>query len=160
MREELRLASTVRISQAITVVVCGAGLLCACGLGPSYKPPPPPPTVPETSISATRLYFEAAAGTESPVQQVTLTNLGSEPLGIVRQALIKSGEEYAMTTTCAKVLAPSASCVLSVKFQPRPEFKSEHYGIILIDMADYERHRVYLHGKVTEPEGTEPLAPK
>lgn len=154
------MASAVRLTQAITVVVCGAGLLCACGLGGRYTPPPPPPDVPETSISATRLHFEAAAGSESPVQQVTLTNLGSEPLGIERQALIKSGEEYAMKTTCAKVLAPAASCVLSVKFQPKPKFKSNHYGLLVIDMADHEAHRVYLTGTVTPPAGSDPPTPK
>ncbi len=157
------MASTVRISQATTLLVCGAGLLCACGLGGGgYKPPGPPPAVPETAISATELYFKATAGQAAAVQRVTLTNLGSEPLRIVQQELTDfHGKTFAFESTCANSLGPSASCVVSVTFRPSSDLKQGRYGgAITLDMANYERHRVYLSGTVLPPESPGPLAPK
>ena len=75
------------------------------------------PSTPELTPSS--LSFIAATGNSSR-RQVTVTNTGPVSLTLRRAPAVigADGASFAITTTCAKTLTPSASCNVSVTFAP------------------------------------------
>jgi len=73
------------------------------------------------AISTNRVEFgKQAVGTSSAVQQVTLTNVGTAPIHI--DSIWWAGgppEVFAVSSTCGATLAPSASCVVRMRFNPK-----------------------------------------
>lgn len=71
------------------------------------------------SLSPSSLTFGVQlAGTVSASQHVTLTNTGDSNLTLDSVAV---GTSFLETSTCANILAPLASCVISVAFKPTGE---------------------------------------
>jgi Abnormal spindle-like microcephaly-assoc'd, ASPM-SPD-2-Hydin len=70
------------------------------------------------SFAPSSLAFgNVAAGSTAAAQTVTLTNLGTVPLGSL--AISTSSAEFAETNTCGTSLAAGASCAVSVTFTPQ-----------------------------------------
>ncbi len=68
------------------------------------------------SLSATTLTFgNQNLWTKSTAQTVTLTNKGSTPLPII--SVVASGD-YVQTNNCGSSVAASASCTITINFQP------------------------------------------
>lgn len=80
-------------------------------------------SAPVVSLSKSSLSFGSiAVGSSSAAQTVTITNTGNATLNIpANGGLSIDGADFASfpgTTTCATTLAPSASCTVSITFQP------------------------------------------
>lgn len=58
------------------------------------------------------------SGTTSPARKVTLTNTGKTELNI---SAMKVAGQFAMTSTCSKVIVPNKSCTISVTFSPKSQ---------------------------------------
>ena len=73
------------------------------------------------NLSTTSLAFgNQNVGASSPVQSVTLTNIGSGALPLQASTITgTNAADYSKTTTCAASLAAGASCTISVKFAPK-----------------------------------------
>ena len=70
------------------------------------------------SFAPSSLAFgNVSAGTTAAAQTVTLTNVGTVPLGSL--AISTSSAEFAETNTCGTSLAAGASCAVSVTFTPQ-----------------------------------------
>ncbi len=68
------------------------------------------------TVSPAALTFASQrVGTTSPAQAVTLANTGNIPLNI---AAISASGDFAQSNTCARSLAPGASCSINVTFTP------------------------------------------
>ena len=71
---------------------------------------------PIARLSATTLGFgNGIFGSLAPAQLVTLTNVGNLPLNL---ASITTERSYPQTSTCGAVLAPNATCTISIRFSP------------------------------------------
>jgi hypothetical protein len=70
---------------------------------------------PVASVSPSKLSFSAAlVGTTSPAQTVTLQNSGNAAMNVS----ISISGDFGETNNCGSSLAPSATCTLSVTFDP------------------------------------------
>jgi hypothetical protein len=106
------------MSRTIALVVSALGLLSACGLGGgSYTPPPPPDLI---TVSPVVLRFEAELGSESPPQQITVTNRSKVPVAVYPRLEVpgKGASTYNMETTCAPVLDAGSACTFTLAFKP------------------------------------------
>ncbi len=77
-------------------------------------------SVPRLSLSTASVGFGTqAAGTASATQTITLSNPGTAPLNIAGMAFTGSNTaEFALSTTCASVIAAGANCSISAVFKP------------------------------------------
>ena len=79
-----------------------------------------PPSVQAPTLSATILNFGGqTVGSASSAQTVTLTNTGTAALNVANVTIGGANRaDFAQTNTCGSVLAPAASCRISVTFAP------------------------------------------
>jgi hypothetical protein len=71
------------------------------------------------TLSPTSLAFATQkAGTTSAAKTVTVTNSGSATLTFTTITLTGQADDFVLSKTCASTLAASASCTLSVSFNP------------------------------------------
>jgi hypothetical protein len=144
------LQPSLTASRTIALVAFAVGLLCACGIGPQYKPPPPPDLV---TVTTGFLSFHTAIGQASETQQIGIANISpyTAPLG-PRAEWLSSAKNNPFTyeTDCGPSLAPQSSCTISVKFLPAGT-KTANDEIRLRIQRD-ETHIVKLKGTVdTQP---------
>ena len=75
--------------------------------------------VPQAVVQPPTLAFpQTAAGASSTAQTVTLQNSGAAALTI-RSVILSDIQNFTFTTTCGATLGPTASCTVSVLFQPQ-----------------------------------------
>jgi cardiolipin synthase A/B len=80
--------------------------------------PQSPPDIAELALSDIALFFTANVGQASRAQTVTLTNVGTAALALP-SITVSDTTNFAMTSTCASTLAPSATCNLTITFKPQ-----------------------------------------
>jgi hypothetical protein len=107
---------------------------------------------PAITLSASSLTFGAQpAGTASTPQNVTLSNPGTTSLGI--SGIVLNGAnptDFIETNNCPQSLGVSASCVITVKFDPSATGSSSRTASISIsDNAPQSPQTVALAGSVT-----------
>jgi Abnormal spindle-like microcephaly-assoc'd, ASPM-SPD-2-Hydin len=107
---------------------------------------------PAIALSVSSLTFGAQpAGTASTPQNVTLSNPGTTSLGI--SGIVLSGTnptDFIETNNCPQSLGVSASCVITVKFDPSATGSSSRTASISIsDNAPQSPQTVALAGSVT-----------
>lgn len=107
---------------------------------------------PAITLSASSLTFGAQpAGTASTPQNVTLSNPGTTSLGI--SGIVLNGTnptDFIETNNCPQSLGVSASCVITVKFDPSATGSSSRTASISIsDNAPQSPQTVALAGSVT-----------
>ncbi len=80
-----------------------------------------PLPAPQATLSGTALTFaDTMATTTSGAQTVLLTNSGNAPLTLSASTLSDT-QNFSLTSTCGATIPASASCILSVTFQPQTE---------------------------------------
>ena len=108
------------------------------------------------SLSSTTLTFGSQnLWTTSTPQKVTLSNKGASPLEII--GLIASGD-FAQTNTCGSSLAPSANCIITVRFTPGATGTRTGY-ITVSDTDTSNLQTVTLTGTGTSPTTTVTVTP-
>jgi hypothetical protein len=105
--------------------------------------------IPVISLPRQQLTFSPQPiNTTSPVQSVTVTNIGSATLTISSVAL--TGGEFSQNNNCVASLAPRGNCVINVTFTPSAG--GGHTGAITItDNAQGSPQSVSLSGSVSTP---------
>ncbi len=107
---------------------------------------------PAITLSASTLTFSAQpAGTASAAQNVTLSNSGTTSLGI--SGIVLNGAnpaDFIETNNCPQSLGASASCLITVKFDPAASGPSSRTASISVsDNAPQSPQTVALTGSVT-----------
>ena len=138
-------AGTKRAGISITDSVDGAPLSIALsGTGTAGN------STPSLRLSASALTFASqVAGTSSAAQTVTLTNSGTASLTLTSISLTGGqADDYVLATTCGASLAPTASCTLSVTFNP-VSAGTKLASVTLVDNAGDSPQLIALTGKGT-----------
>jgi len=131
-------------SRTIAVVASALGLFCACGLGPrNYQPPPPDLVV----LSANSLSFTAALGKMSAPQHFSIANTSQQAVTISPPSnwVRNKNSPFGLQTDCGQVLAPNASCTITIIFHPlsdQPESEP-----VVLNFQKQEDHIVWLKGR-------------
>lgn len=86
------------------------------------RPPASPVAVPRLSVTSLT-FSDTVVGTPSPVQTVTMANVGSWPLTVNG---IAAGGDFAQTDTCGSTLAAGQSCTITVTFTPTAGGRGPH----------------------------------
>ena len=95
------------------------------------------------NYSPTTLNFGAVpVGTPSTPQTTTVSNIGNKPLTI-SQIYISPVTNYSETNNCPEILAPGASCAVSVVFTPTQP------GDLAATLTDSDNGYGYGHGSVS-----------
>jgi Bacterial Ig domain/Abnormal spindle-like microcephaly-assoc'd, ASPM-SPD-2-Hydin len=90
---------------------------------------------PVAQVAPTSLTFaNTNVGTTTAAQNVTLSNIGSAPLTIANIA-VSDTTNYAQTSSCVLLLAPGASCTISVTFHPTT-FGPKNANLIVTDNSN------------------------
>lgn len=99
--------------------------------------------IPAANLSSTNLDFgEVFLTTTSPVQTVVLSNPGTALLAI---ANITPHGDFALSNNCGNILAPAASCLISITFAPSA-LGSRIGDVTILDNATGSPHFVSLSG--------------
>ncbi len=120
---------------------------------------PPPPNTAELALSGIALFFTANVGQTSRAQTVTLTNMGTAALALPSITLSDT-TNFAMTSTCGSMLAPSATCNLTITFKPQSA-ADLHVTIIIADNTARTPKTIRLNGTgaIGAPTPTSPMSP-
>ncbi len=97
---------------------------------------------------ATTPFSSQRLGTTSPAHQIRLLAAGSEPLAI---ASIEASGDFAQTNTCGSLLAPGATCSISVTFAPTA-IGDRAGAITFVDNAAGSPHVLPLGGSGIDPQ--------
>lgn len=104
---------------------------------------------------ATVDFGEVLARSTTPARTVTVTNLGNTPLVINTLTIVgaQAGDFTITASTCGGAsLAPSATCVVSVRFRPSHNLPAQRLASLrFVDTASGSPHAVGLRGTVTQP---------
>jgi Bacterial Ig domain/Galactose oxidase, central domain len=116
----------------------------------STPPPeaPSPPPGPLVTLSPTNLTFaKQVIGSAAASQQVSLSNAGGAPLTIDE---ISVTGDFSQLSTCSSPLAPGATCMITVSFQPL--VPGTRTGILsIVDNAAGNPHITNLTGSAAAP---------
>ncbi len=105
------------MNKYVSLVVCGALLLAACGGSPTASVSVS--GSPNTTLSVPSISFgDQVVGTASSGQVITLSNTGSAALRIVGIAVALP---FSQTNTCDSSLEAGATCTIDVTFAPTTE---------------------------------------
>ncbi|MGB8525116.1 MAG: choice-of-anchor D domain-containing protein [Candidatus Acidiferrales bacterium] len=107
---------------------------------------------PAITLSASSLTFSAQpAGTASAPQNVTLSNAGSTSLGVSGILLTGANPtDFIETNNCPQSLGASASCLITVKFDPAASGPANRAATISVsDNAPQSPQTIALTGSVT-----------
>jgi Abnormal spindle-like microcephaly-assoc'd, ASPM-SPD-2-Hydin/NHL repeat len=88
---------------------------------------------PMASFNHQSLVFTQNLGTNSGSQTIIMTNTGLAPLHL---SAIRDDGDFAQSNNCPTVLAPRASCVISVTFIPTNPGERDGYIVVADDSAD------------------------
>jgi hypothetical protein len=88
-----------------------------------------------------------AVGSTSPLQILTLRNVGSEALDIER-IFTTPGRDFHQSSTCTKPLGPGESCTITLTFTPTKRGPRNGF-VLIIDNATPEEEQIPLTGNGT-----------
>ncbi len=109
-------------------------------------------TPPQAVLSAASLSFGSqVVATTSPSQAVTLSNPGGMPLALGGITITgPTAADFVQSNDCGPILAPGASCTITVNFTPSSAV-AETPAISIVDSANGSPHVVSLSGTGQNP---------
>src|SRR5438105_314071 len=102
---------------------------------------------PVALLNPAGLSFSQNMGGASPPQVIRLVNSGDAPMTI---SGIRTDGDFAESNSCPSVLAPKASCPISLSFQPTTTGERDGY-IVVADGAPDSPQKISLLGMATVP---------
>lgn len=102
---------------------------------------------PAALLNPAGLSFSQNMGSASPPQMIRLVNSGDAPMTI---SGIRTDGDFAESNTCPAVLAPKASCPISLSFVPTTTGERDGY-VVVADGAPDSPQKISLVGMATVP---------
>jgi hypothetical protein len=122
----MKTTTVLKFAFALPITLCAAGLLMSCvgdsggSAAPPAPPAPPASSAPGISASPSTVTFAAQTAVASSAPQVvTVTNTGNAALSTT--AVTITGTDavaFSQTNGCSSIVAPGASCTISVTYTP------------------------------------------